>query len=71
MATVATTSYNAISFADRIRVAFADFKAARALRAKYAATVRELSDLSDRDLSDLGISRYDIHYLAREHVYGA
>ncbi|UZD91192.1 DUF1127 domain-containing protein [Cognatishimia activa] len=71
MANVATTSYNAISFADRIRAAYEDFKAARALRKQYVETVRELEDLSDRDLADLAISRYDITRIAREHVYGA
>lgn len=71
MANVATTSYTAISFADRIRAAFANFEAARELRARYVETVRELEALSNRELTDLGISRYDIRDLAREHVYGA
>lgn len=71
MATVANHTYNAISFADRIRAAYEDFKAARALRAQYVETVRELDALSDRDLADLAISRYDIPRLAQEHVYGA
>lgn len=71
MANVATTSYNAISFADRIRAAIEEFKAARALRAQYVATVRELENLSDRDLADLAIYRWDIRTMAREHVYGA
>lgn len=71
MATVASTSFNAISFADRIRAAYADFQASRALRAKYVETIRELNNLSDRDLADLAISRYDITSIAHEHVYGA
>jgi uncharacterized protein YjiS (DUF1127 family) len=32
---------------------------------RYRATVRELSRLSDRDLADLGISRFDIDSVAR------
>lgn len=32
---------------------------------RYRETVRELSRLSDRDLADLGISRYDIDAVAR------
>lgn len=32
---------------------------------KYRETVRELSRLSDRELEDLGISRYDIDGIAR------
>ncbi|CUI30604.1 DUF1127 domain-containing protein [Cognatishimia activa] len=70
MATVASTSYTAISFADRIRAAYADFKAARDLRAKYVETVRELESLDNRELTDLGISRYDIRGIAQKHVYG-
>lgn len=36
--------------------------------AMYRNTVRELSVLSDRDLSDLGINRSDIEYVARKHA---
>ena len=31
-------------------------------------TVRELSALSNRDLSDIGISRCDIHRVAKENM---
>lgn len=34
---------------------------------RYRETVRELSQLSDRELSDLGISRFQIAAIAREH----
>jgi uncharacterized protein YjiS (DUF1127 family) len=33
---------------------------------RYSRTVSELESLSNRDLADLGISRADIHRLARE-----
>lgn len=33
---------------------------------RYRAAVRELQQLTDRDLQDLGISRYDIDHVARE-----
>ncbi|WP_373504917.1 DUF1127 domain-containing protein [Aestuariivirga sp.] len=33
---------------------------------RYARTVSELESLSNRELADLGISRVDIHRLARE-----
>ena len=33
---------------------------------KARNTVRELSNLTDRDLSDIGISRCDIHRIAKE-----
>ena len=32
---------------------------------RYRETVRELSQLGDRELNDLGIVRYDIHTVAR------
>ncbi len=34
----------------------------------YRTTVKELSNLSDRELTDLGISRWDIDRIARESV---
>ena len=34
---------------------------------RYRDTVRELSLLSDRELDDLGISRFQIDSIAREH----
>jgi len=44
-------------------------KAISALGKRYAAyqrTVRELSACSDRELADMGISRFDVRRLARE-----
>jgi uncharacterized protein YjiS (DUF1127 family) len=35
---------------------------------RYRDTVRELSLLSDRELDDLGISRFQIENIAREHA---
>jgi uncharacterized protein YjiS (DUF1127 family) len=35
---------------------------------RYRDTVRELSQLSDRELDDLGISRFQIDSIAREHA---
>jgi uncharacterized protein YjiS (DUF1127 family) len=35
---------------------------------RYRATVRELSQLSDRDLDDLGIARFEIDSVARQHA---
>ena len=36
---------------------------------RYQRTIAELNNLSDRDLRDLGINRYDIEYVARKSVY--
>ena len=35
---------------------------------RYRDTVRELSLLSDRELDDLGISRFQIDSIARQHA---
>ncbi|MBO3760080.1 DUF1127 domain-containing protein [Ciceribacter sp. L1K23] len=37
---------------------------------KYRQTVSELGRMSDRELSDLGIGRSDIHRVAREAIAG-
>ncbi len=34
----------------------------------YRTTIRELSELTDRDLNDLGINRADIEFVARKHA---
>lgn len=54
----------------RIAHAIEEFKAARALRKDYNETLTELRRLGDRELMDLGISRYDIREIAYRHVYG-
>ena len=38
---------------------------------QYGLTVRELSNLSDRELADLGITRSDIPHVAWEHPRNA
>ncbi len=37
----------------------------------YRKTIDELESLTDRELSDLGISRLSIRDISRESVYGA
>ena len=55
---------------EEIRKNFAEMRtrieAAHRRRKSYRNTVFELSQCSDRDLSDLGIARCDIRRLARE-----
>ena len=35
---------------------------------RYRETVRELAQLTDRELDDLGINRFQIESIAREHA---
>lgn len=49
---------------------FSTLGAALARRRVYARTLAELSDLTDRELADLGISRLSICDVAREAAYG-
>lgn len=49
---------------------FAALGAALARRRVYSRTLAELSNLSDRDLAELGISRLSIADVAREAAYG-
>lgn len=61
----AATWLNFDGLADLIR----DYKRKAALRAQYKRTVRELSQLSDHELRDIGISRGMIHSVAMEAHY--
>lgn len=56
---------------DRVSALFKAFGEARAQRKVYRETAKELNALSTRDLADLGISRAEIPFIAREAAYGA
>lgn len=58
-------------FTDRLFAILANVKEANAKRAMYRKTVRELNDLSNFDLADLGISRSEISHIAAKAAYGA
>ena len=49
----------------------AHMRESAAKRRSFNQIVRELSALSDRELEDVGISRFNIGQIAREHAYGA
>ncbi len=70
MAYVNTTRTGTTLIADRLNAVLASLKSAVAQRRVYARTARELSGLTDRDLSDLGIHRSMISEIAREAAYG-
>ncbi len=57
--TTAPTQSPFHGFAARMRHFFAR-------QAAYRQTSRELSALSDRELNDIGLSRYDIHRIAMQ-----
>jgi uncharacterized protein YjiS (DUF1127 family) len=58
-----------VSIWDRFGVILKLAKEAIERRRVYAITVKELSALSDRDLTDMGISRLGISDVAREAAY--
>lgn len=55
---------------DRVSAFFKAVSEARAKRKVYRVTLNELRALDGRDLADLGISRAEIPFLAREAAYG-
>lgn len=58
-----------LSFSDRISSLVKMVKDAVARRRLFTQTLAELSALSDRDLTDLGLSRSSIADVAREAAY--
>ncbi|MGH1329880.1 MAG: DUF1127 domain-containing protein [Paracoccaceae bacterium] len=57
--------------ADRISAIFKDLSERLAQYATYRKTLRELGELSNRDLADLGLHRSSLRAVAMEAAYGA
>lgn len=70
MAYVNTTRATQSSVSDRFSGLFAGFSAMMARRRIYSQTINELRALTDRELTDLGISRSAIVEVARAAAYG-
>lgn len=70
MAYAITTHIDRKGFLDRLAGLKAIVLTAIQQRRVYDRTVMELNSLSDRDLTDLGISRLGIADIAREAAYG-
>ena len=70
MAYANTRSSASVSGSDRFFGLVKAVKVVLAKRRVYSQTLFELNSLSDRDLSDLGISRSNITDVAREAAYG-
>jgi uncharacterized protein YjiS (DUF1127 family) len=70
MAYATTTHIDRKGFLDRLTSLKDGVLTAINQRRVYERTVAELNALSDRDLTDLGISRLGIADIAREAAYG-
>ena len=70
MAYVNTTRAARKSLVDRLLALKETFAANLRQRRLFEETVRQLESLTDRELSDLGISRLSIRDIAREAAYG-
>ena len=70
MAYVNTTRVARKGLLDRLAVLKDGVATAVQRRRTYARTVAELTALTDRDLTDLGISRLSIPEIAHEAAYG-
>ncbi|MFM2349112.1 MAG: hypothetical protein RIR04_78 [Pseudomonadota bacterium] len=69
MAYVNSTRSAQVSFFDRFAALMVGVKDLIARRRVFNQTLFELNQLSDRDLSDLGLSRANIADVAREAAY--
>ncbi len=69
--TYKTTTPAGASIWQRLSEMAATLSERRAQHRAYASTVNQLVALSDRDLTDMGIHRADIHDIARQAAYGA
>ena len=70
MAYVNSTTISRRGFFDRVSGVKDSVLTAIRQRRIYERTVAELNNLTDRELNDLGISRFSIPELARESAYG-
>ena len=69
MAYMTSTRSVQMSFSDRLAALVVALKDLIARRRVFNQTLFELGQLSDRDLSDLGLSRASISDVAREAAY--
>lgn len=69
--TYKTATLGGTSIWQRLSEMAATLSERRAQHRAYTSTVNQLVALSDRDLTDMGIHRADIHDIARQAAYGA
>lgn len=70
MAYVNSQRANGIGMTEWVGEVLAKWNEARERRSVYVRTLEELSSMSDRDLSDINLSRVQIEDVAREAAYG-
>lgn len=69
MTTALTLSQNGFSkFFNSVQIFFTEIGKRKAKAQMIKKTIRELNGLTDRDLRDIGLSRYDIEMIAKEHI---
>jgi uncharacterized protein YjiS (DUF1127 family) len=66
MALIDTTTSSTPTLFARLKAIWCANKAAYIVRVKHNATVRKLNSMTDRELADIGVSRYNIHDVARD-----
>ena len=69
MAIMETTRGRTSDFGDWLRSAWSEFREDLERRRVYNETYAQLNALSDRDLSDIGVSRLQIGDIARDAVH--
>ncbi len=69
MAFVSTDQPAATTLFNRISTAFGNFQKSQLDNRMFRKTLNELSQLSDRELSDLGLSRSNLYEVAQNAVY--
>jgi uncharacterized protein YjiS (DUF1127 family) len=69
MTTALTLSQNVFSkFYNSVQSFFAEIAKRKAKARLVKKTVRQLNELTDRELRDIGLSRYDIEMVAKEYM---
>ena len=66
----AASGFSLSALTERLTALRTDLSEKRAQRKIYRTTVRELGELSNRELADLGLSRGTIRSVAYEAAYG-
>ncbi|MGR3636472.1 MAG: DUF1127 domain-containing protein [Shimia sp.] len=66
MALIDQTAHTTPSLMARLTELWQSNKNACLVRMKHNATVRQLNSMTDRELDDIGVSRYNIHDVARD-----